>query len=1042
MVLETAGARTSDAAAKTSPKKVNSYPCGVLATPASYRGHQNLHGGRKYKCSLCPKTYPTTGSLNRHSKRIHGRYPCHICRKVLQTERGFENHMKVHSNKTKYKCPLCHKVFFTIRSLWGHGKAHTARKDDVQESHKMNTSTQSAPVRKPLKSGKKPTHHSSGTEYKCPLCHKTFFNIRSLWGHGKAHTAQKDDVTKVQESHKMNASTQSAHVREPLKSGKKPTHHKRLTCQKCGRILCNRTSYDAHMNLHVGRRPFKCSLCPKDYSSRHGLRRHLKLCHDILKSDPKSGLPRSASTSVEGHADPGSRETEMIISIPVRVCVSVSADAKKSLHNGHDKDMGESSGVTSEGSIHNKLESSASSATVHADRHTSHVDSDKPFKCSHCDKAYSIKRSLRRHRQLKHGYMKMTPASEPTGTPSESHSSRLKALNGKVSEASYQCGSCSQPLGSLDAYKAHLHQHSSKTQVRCVLCSKVYRNACKLWLHQRKVHTLKSQQLKPPSQTTARSSQRHSFACGVCIRVFNSQSERDVHMMTSHGPCSKCGRLLSTKLRFKAHMNKHAGRRPFKCQMCSKHYCSAQSLQQHLCARSRVVSRGKRKHFAVSKASKAVSVSTPPSQCNMTPKAAEMISIQPLIVPRDNASGHGYKCVLCGRVLCRRDAFCAHMNLHTGARPYTCQHCGASFSRSSQRRNHVKHEHSSTTNSQRPPASRQPQTAKKQVTQSSFTSSKDSQHTPISENGMPPSGKGTPEGDGPTTAATHTLEHQSSKTMKELKYRESTLTPVRESLDTSPADQCNSERSFSCGVCGATMQRYTSYMAHMTQHTSRHTHKCNQCFMPFPSVTTLWNHKKLKHSCQAGGHESVKCAAHSRGTELSSEAERKEYTCTHCGSTYLQASSLNKHMYVKHPLPRPPISMKLRGAESNRAAATVVDKQCSEPPESVRVSQGGNTVEMNCMFDVVDMGLQLECGTQCNEVSDVLTQPVSVEGYGVGGCGTSGWEVLPVCGGVLVDGGEGVDNQRSTDSQSDTVLMKYGSWNVYFFGDTPENTVS
>ena len=70
-----------------------------------------------------------------------------------------------------------------------------------------------------------------------------------------------------------------------------------------------------------------------------------------------------------------------------------------------------------------------------------------------------------------------------------------------------------------------------------------------------------------------------------------------------------------------------------------------------------------------------------------------LLPLNPVIVSHDTPTGRGFKCCLCGKVLTRISTYKDHMNLHTGAHPYTCDKCNRSFNQYSQKRFHMKNHH-------------------------------------------------------------------------------------------------------------------------------------------------------------------------------------------------------------------------------------------------------------------------------------------------------------------------------------------------------------
>ena len=755
--------------------------------------------------------------------------------------------------------------------------------------------------------------HSSQRDYKCSLCSKAFSSIRSLASHKAFHTRETMRPSPIQRSCKT-----ASLVPEPLKTKKAVSGVKAKTFSR-----------------------LKCTFCQKGYTSKDTLRRHLQLFHR---------KPVGKAKKVSSHTNTASSEENMIVSIPVQVSVSPRKQAVKKTppHTDPKKDLGTPTNGHMQG-----LED------------TTHLDNDRPFKCSLCDKAYSIKGSLNKHMRLKHAiFLKKAPSSLPSGTVKVEphHSSGSSRLNGEI--PSYRCGSCDTLLDSLEAYRDHLLRHSSKSRFRCTLCSKPFPSASKLWVHQRRQHV---QYRHRANQTT------HLFPCSVCRRTYNTPDEREQHMRGSHGPCPICGRVLSSKLCYKNHMNIHLGRRPYKCPKCPMRFHSHKSLIRHKCHQTG--KRVKRKQVITMAAAPILKRDgSPLSQDTSTVKAGQM-SVQPVIVPFDNARGRGYKCVLCGKILSRLGAFKSHMNLHTGAQPFTCQYCDATFSHSSAKWRHMLGVHSDgqTTHTNHLQTAKKPRASGSLTSSSSCGSSRKAKQDIL-------------------TISLKTTSGQQESTPQPSKEDHDVLCSTSLAGSTTPTSP-NLGPSFSCGVCGATMQRYASYMAHMTQHTAGTPGRTT----PRNSAVAIWD-KKLRHSSRPR----VKSPRTSDGKVSSHKLGGKRHTCKLCGGAY---SNLKRHMYVAHPLPKS-FRMKLR------RSGRITDKKDSlELPQSV---EGDNMVDMTC---------EVQCS------SESWKSPP--DNHVVDG-GVSGHHVLPVCGEVQVNG---EDQACTTDSHSDTVLVKYGSWNVFFFGD-------
>ena len=79
--------------------------------------------------------------------------------------------------------------------------------------------------------------------------------------------------------------------------------------------------------------------------------------------------------------------------------------------------------------------------------------------------------------------------------------------------------------------------------------------------------------------------------CGKCTKFFMSRKGLIKHMQKIHAKkftyvCPHCERGFVEKAQFEAHVNKHTGVRPYKCQTCTKSFRSEATVKQHakICA--------------------------------------------------------------------------------------------------------------------------------------------------------------------------------------------------------------------------------------------------------------------------------------------------------------------------------------------------------------------------------------------------------------------------------------------------------------------------
>ena len=139
------------------------------------------------------------------------------------------------------------------------------------------------------------------------------------------------------------------------------------------------------------------------------------------------------------------------------------------------------------------------------------------------------------------------------------------------------------------------------------------------------------------------------FTCTECSRCFDKRVSLTSHMKTKHKifhdlTCHKCNITFKTITTFEKHIAKH-GEPQFQCEECETLFYTEYNRLQHM----------KRIHFA------------------------------------EDSNKH--KCTLCPRSFVNLGSLEAHINSHTGAKPYICDKCGKGFQNPSNLRTHAFKEH-------------------------------------------------------------------------------------------------------------------------------------------------------------------------------------------------------------------------------------------------------------------------------------------------------------------------------------------------------------
>ena len=205
-------------------------------------------------------------------------------------------------------------------------------------------------------------------------------------------------------------------------------------------------------------------------------------------------------------------------------------------------------------------------------------------------------------------------------------------------------------------------------------CEYVGKTLTALKLHSARVHkkAVHSKQSLDKESSDKESSDkesrvdRDSLRCSICSKVFTTKSNLNAHIKTHNKTCKECGEsFFGTKEEFNEHVKTH-----FVCTHCSKQFdpLRASRFRDHI--RSHTGERS----FPCGKIDKKTG-----DICTYKGTSKENLRLH----ERIHTGEKPYECQYCLKTFSRSSNLKTHERIHTGEKPFTCTLCPKSFSQSS-----------------------------------------------------------------------------------------------------------------------------------------------------------------------------------------------------------------------------------------------------------------------------------------------------------------------------------------------------------------------
>ncbi|CAK1600282.1 unnamed protein product [Parnassius mnemosyne] len=495
----------------------------------------------KYTCHHCGKVCDSETSLKHHiiwhkskTSLFGARHECHICHIQFTNKRRLELHIRTHyeDDNGPYKCPICGKGFidedFHRRHVKGHNFDHQSHKARIANLRKDKVKCpicarfypdlvklirhlrRTHPESKMIKSD---PDAPAQNYFSCKLCAKVFLDERRLQHHEEAHL-------------------------------RKPEFFK---CKFCGKKTISLKNHRIHIKAHLTQKyidePLKCMHCDEIFTRGYDLHHHLRDVHDINET----WIAERTEKTLNGPLK------ELQCSICLKILASKGnferhIDYHNSLRCNYCFDY-----FSSLRFLEGHLAFSCEKKKLIGDTEVY----PKKVKCHICYKAFHLQVKLDCHLRTQHNIKVSKEASEGKKEivcdycfrvfENEYALSTHKIYHRTIGY--YGCLYCNRKFNTITLYKKHKNHHLSQLNVdnptKCEHCDEKFVAFREMIYHMRDVHGDNKEWIVMPKESIEEK-------CPICNKIFfNLHKHLTYH---EENRCKKCAEYFYSQIDFDNHL--------------------------------------------------------------------------------------------------------------------------------------------------------------------------------------------------------------------------------------------------------------------------------------------------------------------------------------------------------------------------------------------------------------------------------------------------------------------------------------------------------